>query len=43
MSYVNGLKCRECGREYPKDVLFVCEYCFGSLEVDYDYVRIKRA
>lgn len=42
MSYVLGLKCRECGREYPKDVLFVCEYCFGSLEVNYDYARIKR-
>ena len=42
MSYVLGLKCRECGREYPKDVLFVCEYCFGSLEVNYDYPNIKK-
>lgn len=42
MSYVKGLKCRECGREYPKDVLFVCEYCFGSLEVNYDYPNIKK-
>ena len=42
MSYVLGLKCRECGREYPKDVLFVCEYCFGSLEVNYDYKAIKK-
>lgn len=42
MSYVLGLRCRECGREYPKDVLFVCEYCFGSLEVDYDYTNIKK-
>lgn len=42
MSYVLGLKCRECGREYPKDVLFVCEYCFGSLEVNYDYANIKK-
>lgn len=41
MSYVLGLRCRECGREYPKDVLFVCEYCFGSLEVVYDYSKIK--
>ena len=43
MSYVLGLRCRECGREYPKDVLFVCEYCFGSLEVDYDYSKIKKS
>lgn len=42
MSYVLGLKCRECAREYPKDVLFVCEYCFGSLEVNYDYAAIKK-
>ncbi len=42
MSYVKGLKCRECGRYYPKEALYVCEYCFGSLEVDYDYPRIKK-
>ena len=42
MSYVKGLKCRECGREYPKEALYVCEYCFGPLEVDYDYDRIKK-
>ncbi|MGE4357092.1 MAG: threonine synthase [Candidatus Omnitrophota bacterium] len=42
MSYVLGLRCRECGREYPKEVLFVCEYCFGSLEVVYDYGKIKK-
>src|SRR4030067_3460506 len=41
MSYVKGLKCRECGRHYPKDPLYVCEYCFGPLEVDYDYEKIK--
>ena len=42
MSYVIGLKCRECGRLYPKEPVFVCEYCFGSLEVDYDYDAIRR-
>lgn len=43
MSYVKGLKCRECGRHYPKEALYVCEYCFASLEVDYDYEAIKRS
>ncbi|HBO84598.1 MAG TPA: threonine synthase [Deltaproteobacteria bacterium] len=43
MSYVKGLKCRECGKEYPKEPLHVCEYCFGPLEVNYDYEKIKRA
>lgn len=42
MSYILGLKCRECGRHYPKEPSFVCEYCFGSLEVDYDYEAIKK-
>ena len=42
MSYIKGLKCRECSREYPKEPLYVCEYCFGPLEVDYDYEGIKR-
>ena len=42
MSYVKGLKCRECGRQYPKEPLYVCEYCFGPLEVEYDYEKIKK-
>ena len=42
MNYVKSLKCRECGREYPKEPLYVCEYCFGPLEVNYDYVKIKK-
>jgi threonine synthase len=41
MGYVKGLRCRECGRGYPKESLYVCEYCFGPLEVDYDYEGIK--
>ena len=41
MSYVKGLKCRECHRLYPVEAVYVCEFCFGSLEVDYDYDRIK--
>jgi threonine synthase len=34
---VLGLKCRECGKEYPKAAVHVCEMCFGPLEVAYDY------
>ena len=37
---VKGLICRECGRSYPKEPLHICEYCFGPLEVDYDYKAI---
>ncbi len=42
MSYTRGLKCRECARKYPKEPLYVCEYCFGPLEVDYDYEKIGK-
>ncbi|MEE8185353.1 MAG: threonine synthase [Thermodesulfobacteriota bacterium] len=41
MSYIKGLKCRECGKNYPKEALHVCEFCFGPLEVVYDYDAIK--
>ena len=42
MSFVNGLICRECGHEYPKQAIHVCEFCFGPLEVDYDYEKIAK-
>lgn len=42
MGYVLGLKCRECGRRYGQEALHVCEFCFGPLEVDYDYQGIKK-
>ncbi len=40
MDFVSGLRCRECGRGYPAEALHVCDYCFGPLEVDYDYERV---
>jgi len=42
MSFVKGLKCRECGREYTVEPIYVCEFCFGPLEVTYDYENIKK-
>ncbi len=42
MSYVKGLRCRECGREYTKAPIHVCEFCFGPLEITYDYDEIKK-
>jgi threonine synthase len=41
MSYVKNLKCRECKREYSIAPIHVCEFCFGPLEVVYDYEKIK--
>src|SRR5215813_604389 len=40
MVHVQGLRCRECGREYDAAPIFTCEWCFGPLEVAYDYDAI---
>ena len=42
MSYVTCLRCRGCGREYPVEPLNACDFCFGPLEVEYDYDSITR-
>src|SRR3970040_592992 len=42
MSFAINLRCRECHREYPLEAIHVCEFCFGPLEVSYDYDAIRR-
>src|SRR3984893_12499074 len=34
---VSHLQCKECKAEYPLEALYVCEQCFGPLEVAYDH------
>ena len=41
MSKLLGLKCKECGRIFEPAALHVCEYCFGPLEVAFDYAFVK--
>lgn len=36
------LRCRECGATYPAGAIYVCEACFGPLEVIYDYAGLSR-
>lgn len=43
MSFDRALRCRECGREYPLTPIYSCEFCFGPLEVAYDYDGIRQA
>ena len=43
MAYATALHCRECGREYPIEPNYVCDFCFGPLEVTYDYDAIGDA
>jgi threonine synthase len=36
-----GLACKECGAEYELKPVHICEFCFGPLEVQYDYEYLK--
>ena len=43
MPNVTGLRCKECNEKYPVKPLFVCDFCFGPLEVSYDYQAVSAA
>jgi threonine synthase len=36
---VSHLECKECEARYPLEALYVCERCFGPLEVAYEHPR----
>src|SRR5919197_560181 len=40
---VQALQCKECDADYPLDARYVCERCFGPLEVAYDYAALDVA
>jgi threonine synthase len=40
---VESLKCKECGENYPLEARFVCDQCFGPLEVAYDFSGLDAA
>lgn len=42
MSFATNLRCRECHREYPLEARHVCDFCFGPVEVTYDYEGIRK-
>jgi threonine synthase len=37
------LRCKECGAGYPLEARFVCDNCFGPLEVAYDFSGLDPA
>ena len=41
MAFISALQCRECGREQSADPVNVCDFCFGPMEVVYDYATIS--
>jgi threonine synthase len=40
---VTELRCKECGAGYPLEARFVCDNCFGPLEVSYDFSGLDAA
>jgi threonine synthase len=40
---IESLNCKECDASYPLEARFVCESCFGPLEVRYDYAGLDAA
>jgi threonine synthase len=40
---VQALQCKECDATYPLDARYVCEQCFGPLEVAYDHTGLDPA
>jgi len=39
---VSHLECKECKAQYPLEALYVCERCFGPLQVAYDHTSTAR-
>ena len=40
---IESLRCKECGHEYALEARFVCDNCFGPLEVTYDFSGLDAA
>jgi threonine synthase len=40
---LEALKCKECGTTYPLEARYVCDDCFGPLEVSYDFSDLDAA
>ena len=39
--FATGMKCRVCGKLYPKSPINFCVDDFGPLEVSYDYEKVR--
>src|SRR5919109_2252457 len=42
MGSIRSLRCRECGKEYEPQFRYVCEECFGPLDVTYRELSVNR-
>ena len=42
MGHITGLKCKECGKTWPKEPTAACAECWGPLEAVYDLDAVRR-
>ena len=42
MGIIQSLKCRECGKKYEPQLRYICEECFGPLDVIYDTSNVQK-
>ncbi len=42
MAKIKSLQCRECKKEYTPTFRYICEECFGPLDVQYDFPQVNK-
>lgn len=42
MGIIQSLKCRECDKKYEPQLRYICEECFGPLDVIYDTSNVRK-
>ena len=42
MTQIKSLQCRECKKEYAPTFKYVCDDCFGPLDVNYDFPSVNK-
>ena len=42
MAKIKSLQCRECKKEYSPTFRYICEDCFGPLDVRYDFPTVNK-
>lgn len=42
MAKIKSLQCRECKKEYTPTFRYICEECFGPLDVRYDFPQVTK-
>jgi threonine synthase len=42
LTQIKSLRCRECKKEYPPIFKYICDECFGPLDVNYDFPSVNK-